>query len=162
MTDINHQTTLAAEQAKLRTRDKETIPLVLIRAMAALAIVSVALVAYARFTDRPLVGVPEALPIVAQADVLILPGEERGSFVVTDLDGTRLMGSGDHLRGFVGVVGQSLARRRMLEDIALTTPVQIVRRDNGRIDILDPASGYSLELMGYGRDNVAAFAALLP
>ncbi|MGR3467369.1 MAG: photosynthetic complex assembly protein PuhC [Shimia sp.] len=162
MTDVNTQTTLAAEQAKLRTRDKEMIPLVLIRAMAALAIVSVALVAYARLTDRPPVGVPVALPVIAETSVIFTEGAERGSYVITDLDGNRLMGSGDHLRGFVGVVGQSLARRRMLEDVAMTTPVQVVRRDNGRIDVLDPASGYSLELMGYGRDNVAAFAALLP
>ncbi|MGR3434120.1 MAG: photosynthetic complex assembly protein PuhC [Shimia sp.] len=161
MTDVNTQTTLAAEHRKLRQRDKEMIPLVLVRAMFAIAALSVALVAFARITDRPLVGVPEALPIVAETQVLFVPGAERGSWVVTALDGTPLAASSGARQGFVGVVGQSLARKRQLTGADPAGPVQVVRRESGRIDVLDPAAGYSLELLGYGRDNVAVFAALL-
>ncbi|MEL6607342.1 MAG: photosynthetic complex assembly protein PuhC [Pseudomonadota bacterium] len=160
MTDLHH-TTLEAEQRKLATRDREMIPTVLVRAMFGLALVSLILVAVARLTDRPLVGVASEPPIVAERTVLFTHGVERGSYVVTDLDGTPLVSSADSLAGFVGVMGQSLDRRRMLAKVDPTTPVQIVRRDTGRIDIVDPASNFTVELMGYGADNVAVFARLL-
>ena len=37
----------------------------------------------------------------------------------------------------------------------------VVRRDNGNIAILDDTTGMAVELIGYGKDNVAAFAQLL-
>ena len=83
--------TLHSEQQKLVTRDKEMIPLVLIRSMFCLAVLSVALVAYARLTERPLVGVATTPPIVAQRDVLLLPDPiQRGAFRITDMEGTIL------------------------------------------------------------------------
>ena len=159
MTDF--QTTIEHEQQKLGKRDKEMIPLVLIRAMFGLAVISVLLVAVARLTDRPLVGVAPDLPIVEEKTVIFTPGVERGSYVVTDDAGATLVTSSDDMAGFIGVMGQVLDRKRMLNKVDPLTPVRIVRRDNGRIDIVDDASNFTVELMGYGADNVAAFANLL-
>ncbi|MEM6728955.1 MAG: photosynthetic complex assembly protein PuhC [Pseudomonadota bacterium] len=161
MTDFNHHTTLADQQRKLAKRDKEMIPLVLVRAMFGLAIVSVALVAYARLTDRPLVGVPDAPPVVAERTIFMAPGERRGSYVVTDEGGATLVTSTDTRAGFVGAIGQAVERRRQITRSDQSAPLTLVRRDTGRIDIIDDASGLSIELHGYGRDNVAVFAGLL-
>lgn len=162
MTDLNHHTTLAQEQQKLARRDKEMIPLVLVRLMFGLALVSVALVAYARFTDRPLVGVPTQPPIVAERVVYLTPGEDRGSFVITDTEGQRLVASSDRKAGFVGAIGQAIERRRKVQRADMAAPLTLVRRETGRIDIIDEASGISIELHGYGPDNIAVFAGLLP
>ncbi|MEM8591340.1 MAG: photosynthetic complex assembly protein PuhC [Pseudomonadota bacterium] len=161
MTDLNH-TTLAAEQRKLAKRDKEMIPLILVRLMFGLAIASVALVAFARFTDRPLVGVPTQPPVVAERVMYLAAGDERGSYIVTDEAGAKLVASTDHKAGFVGAIGQAIERNRQINRVAMTAPLTLVRRETGRIDIIDDASGFSIELHGYGSDNVAVFAGLLP
>ena len=159
MTDF--QTTIPAEQQKLGKRDKEMIPLVLVRAMFGLAILSVVLVAFARFTDRPLVGVADEPPVAAERTILFAPGPDRGSYVVTDMAGNTLVTSSDHMSGFVGVVGQVIDRKRMITEADSAAPLRVVRRDNGRIDIVDDASNFTIELIGYGVDNVRVFAALL-
>lgn len=159
MTDF--QTTVEAEQQKLGKRDKEMIPLVLVRAMFGLAILSVIIVAFARLTDRPLVGVASEPPIIAEKAIMFTPGTDRGSFVVTDLDGKTLVTSSDHLAGFIGVIGQVLDRKRMLAGVESDTPIRVVRREDGRIDIVDDAAKFTVELMGYGQDNVRVFANLL-
>ena len=161
MTDFN-QTTLPQEQRKLAKRDKEMIPLVLVRAMFGLALVSVMLVAYARFTDRPLVGVPTQPEIVSERVVYLPPGEQRGSYIITDEAGARLVASSDRKAGFVGAIGQAVERRRKVTRSDLAAPRTIVRRESCRIDILDETSGFAIELHGYGSDNVAVFAGLLP
>lgn len=149
------------EQQKLLKRDKEMIPLVLIRAMFFLALLSVALVAYARLSGRPLVGVADAPPIVAETQVMLIPDpEQRGGFWITDLEGQTLVTSSDNKAGFVGVIGQALYRKRMLAS-AEDTPLRVVRRETGRIDIIDDATGLTVELMSYGKDNIAVFANLL-
>jgi len=160
-TDLNHHTTLAAEQRKLAKRDREMIPLVLVRAMFGLAMVSVALVAFARLTDRPLVGVPPVPPVAEELVVYFTPGQERGSYIIAGESGDTLVTSSDHKAGFVGVIGQVIDRRRQVTGADVTAPVSIVRRETGRVDIVDAASGLTVELHGYGRDNAAVFAALV-
>ena len=160
MTDFNH-TTLAEQQQKLAKRDKEMIPLVLVRLMFGLALVSVALVAFARYTDRPLVGVPTQPPVVAERTVFLTPGVDRGTYVITDEAGIKLVASSDSKAGFVGAIGQALERRRKVTRTDMAAPITVLRRDTGRIEIVDDASGFSIELHGYGADNVAVFAALL-
>ena len=153
---------MTSEQQKLINRDREMIPLVLIRAMFFLALLSVALVAYARLTDRPLVGVADAPPIVAERSVLLTPDPtQRGGFRITDLDGNVLVTSSDARAGFVGVIGQALTRKRRIERVTGVEPLRVVQRDTGRIDIIDDASGLTVELMSYGKDNIAVFANLL-
>ena len=58
-------------------------------------------------------------------------------------------------------MGQAITRKRRLEGGTAKDPLRIVRRDNGRIDIIDDASGLTVELMSYGKDNIAVFANLL-
>jgi hypothetical protein len=38
----------------------------------------------------------------------------------------------------------------------------VLRREDGRIELIDDTTGWSADLMGNGRDNVAAFARLVP
>uniref|UniRef100_UPI002FDA3FD7 photosynthetic complex assembly protein PuhC n=1 Tax=Yoonia sp. TaxID=2212373 RepID=UPI002FDA3FD7 len=69
--------------------------------------------------------------------------------------------SSDDLGGFIGVMGRVIDRERFKQNIAGNPPVQVVRRENGNVAILDDATGLRVELIGYGKDNVAAFAKLL-
>ena len=55
----------------------------------------------------------------------------------------------------------AIMRERLVQDISSNAPVRVVRRENGHIGILDDTTGWKIELIGYGKDNVAAFAKLL-
>jgi len=150
-------------EERLRKRDKEMIPLVLVRAMFFLALLSVALVAYARLTDRPLVGVADLPAITDQVTVFYAEDpDQRGRYIFRNAAGETLATSSDPQGGFLAAMGRTIDRRRMLDKADITQPLTIVRRENGRVAILDPASSFKLELMGYGADNVASIAQFLP
>jgi putative photosynthetic complex assembly protein len=136
------------------------VPPFVARAMFALMIAAVGLVAYAKITDTPLVAVVQQAPVAQSLDVIIT-GDKSGIYTVTSLDGTLLARSSDELAGLLGVMGRVIDRERLVAGVAGTPPLQIVRRENGNVAILDPSTGMATELIGYGRDNVAAFAKLL-
>jgi hypothetical protein len=48
-----------------------------------------------------------------------------------------------------------------VHDTDTQAPLRLVRRENGHVAILDDTTGWSIELIGYGQDNVAAFAKLI-
>lgn len=144
---------------QMKFRDREMVPRALVRAMFGLMAFSIALVAYAQLSDHPNTGVLVEAPVVESRSVT-LSSRGLGSYDV--FDGTTLIASSDDpLGGFYGVVGRILERRRNLHGVDLALPVDVVRRENGHVAILDPETDFTIELIGYGADNVAAFASLL-
>jgi hypothetical protein len=65
------------------------------------------------------------------------------------------------MAGFLGVIGRVFDRDRKVAGVVGNPPVQVVRRENGNIAVIDPSIDLSVELIGYGKDNVAAFGNLL-
>ena len=146
-----------SEQMKMR--DKEMVPRALVRAMFALMAASVALVTYAQLSGHPDVGVLHEAPITQSRTVTLVP-HGLGSYDVME-DGVRLAGTDDYKGGFYGVIGRILDRRRMIHGADPSAPIEVVRRENGNVAILDPQTDFTIELIGYGADNIAAFARLL-
>jgi putative photosynthetic complex assembly protein len=130
-----------------------------LRLMAGIVLVSLALVTFAVVTDVPHGGQPKDSPIVAERSLIIKTG---GAQAVTlyDVDGT-LLEQLDH-GGFVTVIGSGIDRERTVHKVARDLPVTLVRRENGRFSVIDPETGWSVELTIFGSDNEAAFAKLLP
>ena len=147
-------------EQQMRHRDKEMVPTFLVKAMFGLMIGTVALVAYAQWADVPQQGVLIEAPIV-QSTEITLTGDRNGLYEVTDASGTVITTSADHLNGFIGVIGRSIDHERHIRGITANTPIQVVRRENGNVAVIDPATDLNVELIGYGKDNVAAFAKLL-
>jgi putative photosynthetic complex assembly protein len=144
-------------QAQMKHRDKEMVPLALVRAMFALMIGSVALVAYDQWSQRPIEGVMAPSPAVREV-TLTLTGDRTGTYVVTDAAGAVVASSADPVSGFIGVMGRVIDRQRTVAGIADNPPVRVVLRADGYVEIHDDATGAVTELIGYGADNVAAFA----
>lgn len=155
---MSDQTHSLANQMKLR--DREMVPRALVVAMFALMAASLAIVTFARVTDQPLSGIPSDSAIVAELSVT-LKGTRSSGVIVEDLNGTEIAASTRDKAGFIDVIRNSVSRERKVQGVSGNPPVRIVRRANGRTAILDPATGWSIELIGYGKDNVAAFARLL-
>lgn len=147
-------------EQQMRHRDKEMVPTFLVKGMFALMIGTVSLVAYAQWADVPQQGVLIEAPVVASVNVT-LTGNRNGLYQVFDENGQVLVTSADNAMGFIGVIGRAVDREREIRGITSNDPITVVRRENGNIAIIDEAAAMNVELIGYGKDNVAAFAQLL-
>ncbi len=146
--------------SQMRARDRDMVPMVLVRGMFGLMAASLVLVFGAALTDRPRIAVPVLTPIVAET-IIDFDATREGSVTVRNEAGEIVALSGDDKNGFIGVIWRVLARERLLRGLPDTAPVRVVRRENGTIAVLDTASDWSVELIGYGPDNVAAFDRLI-
>jgi len=146
---------------QMRARDKEMVPRILVRAMFGLMAASLAIVAYAQWTDAPQRGVLLVAPVEAERTIVFRPLDRQSNYGIFELDGTPIAMSSDERAGFIGVMGKVLDRTRLLHGVDPQTPVRVVRRSNGNIAIIDDATDWSVDLIGYGVDNVAAFGSLL-
>ena len=138
--------------------DKDMIPKTLLRAMLLLTVTSLAIVTAAVVSGRDTVGQPKASEPVASREI-VLQGGGAKAVTVLDADGT-VLADLDH-GGFITVVQNGLARERLKNRLAATLPVEIVRYANGRLTLIDPSTGWSVELGNFGADNTAAFERLL-
>lgn len=145
---------------QMKHRDHDMVPLFLVRSMFGLMFGVLCLVAYAQWTDVPQSAVFEQTPTVKEMQVQFVSSRE-GVSTVYDMDGNKITSSEDHMMGFVGVIGIVVKRNRLVANVPNDTPLTIVKRETGTYGISDPATGWSMELIGYGADNVAAFARLL-
>ena len=148
MSQLEHQ---------MRHRDREMVPRVLVRGMFGLMAASLLLVAYAQWADVPNRGVLVAAPIKNEVEI-VMTGDRTGTYAVTTPSGDHLASSSDDLGGFIGVMGRVIDRERFNQNVVGNPPVRVARRENGNVAILDDATGLEVELIGYGKDNIAAFA----
>lgn len=138
------------------TRDK--IPRGLLFAMFALAIASLAIVTFGVLTNRPHEGVPTPAAVLDEREILLV-GRGAKAVAVYDRNGG-LLADLDH-GGFVAVIQNGLQRARVVARADQSLPVRLVRFANGRLTIIDPATGWTAELGAFGDDNRAAFERLM-
>ena len=147
-------------EQQMRHRDKEMVPRFLVQAMFGLMAATLSMVAYAQWFDVPNRGVLIEAPITQSLDIVMV-GDRSGIYEVMTTDGQLIASSSDEKAGFIGVMGRVIDRERFVHDLTGNAPITVVRRENGNIAIVDDTTDLSVELIGYGKDNVAAFAKLL-
>lgn len=145
---------------QMKHRDRDMVPLFLVRSMFGLMAASLILVAYAQWADVPQSAVYVGPPVIEKIQVQFESSRE-GVSTVYDMDGNQIAASDEDLMGFIGVIGIAVRRERHVAGLPNDTPLTILKRESGTYGIFDPATGWSMELIGYGADNVAAFAKLL-
>jgi len=150
-----------AATATLDKRDREMIPRFLVRAMFALMAVSLIVVAFARWTGHPPSAMPPQDVAIKTQRTLQISAEMNGSVRVVDIDGTMVADLDPTQGGFIAGVSRALARVRGNHGVAIDAPVRVVRFEDGRLTLIDDATGWRAELFGFGHDNAAAFARLL-
>lgn len=143
----------------LRHADSNSLaPPVLIKGLALMALLALAMVTWARLTDRPLSAVPPAAEVLHERTLRLIGG---GAQAVTVLDENGAVIADLAHGGFVTVIQNGLQRARLVQGVPADLPVRIVAYANGRLAIEDAASGWSVELGAFGADNRAAFERLL-
>ncbi|MEL7000230.1 MAG: photosynthetic complex assembly protein PuhC [Pseudomonadota bacterium] len=147
-------------QAKSNAHDRELVPRLLLRAVAALLVIVLAMVTWARVTGMP----PTALPPegeIAKERTLHIFGDLTGSARVLDTHGVMIADLGPNEGGFIAGVARSLAMKRRQAGVEIAAPVRLIGYADGRIALRDDYTGWRAELIGFGKDNTAAFAKLL-
>ena len=147
-------------EQQMRHRDKEMVPRFLVQAMFGLMAATLSIVAYAQWFDVPNRGVLIEAPITQSLEIVMV-GDRSGTYEVMTTDGQLIASSSEEKAGFIGVMGRVIDRERFVHDLTGNAPITVVRRENGNIAIIDDTTDLSVELIGYGADNVAAFAKLL-
>ncbi|WP_425083078.1 photosynthetic complex assembly protein PuhC [Ruegeria profundi] len=143
------------------SQDRELIPRVLLRAMGLLVCAVLAIVTYARIADVPLSATPPAAEITHERAMILISDGVSGAVSVLSPEGAVIARLDATQGGFVAGVARVIDRNRAQADLPAHTPVIVTRRANGRLDITDPATGWSADLMGFGADNASRFARLL-
>jgi putative photosynthetic complex assembly protein len=149
-----------APHTRFRRPDRnDIIPPAVTRAMLALVLVSLTLVAYARLTDRPLVGQPAPSSVVEAREIRLFADRGPGMRVTDAATGAVLFENANG--GFITAVHTALRHNRARHDLATDLPVRLASYENGRLVLHDDLTGWAVELADFGSDGRAAFARLL-
>jgi putative photosynthetic complex assembly protein len=65
-------------------------------------------------------------------------------------------------QGFLRGTLRAVVRERKLRGLVSNEPLQLISRADGRLTLLDPATGSRLDLESFGPTNAAVFARWLP
>jgi putative photosynthetic complex assembly protein len=141
-------------------QQREIISRRLLRAMGVLVALSLALVTFARLTDRPL----EAMPVdgkIIQERVIHIFADMSGAARILDENGSVIADLPPTEGGFVAGVWRAVVFERHKVGVDPGAPVRLMRFADGRLALRDEIGGGRYELIGFGNDNAATFARLL-
>ena len=151
MTDLTPTQTL---------KQGEMISRAMVRAIVALIIGVLALVTYATFTGRtPSAVVPEGA--VVKSRLILIQAEDSGAARIFTAEGKLIADLSAKQGGFISSIDRSLRRKRVVANLPQSGPVLLTLDDLNRLKISDPQSGWSADLMAFGKSNIGAFAMLL-
>jgi putative photosynthetic complex assembly protein len=112
-----------------------------------------------KIMDFPLVGIP---PKAAVAQEISLEFVERNRFDVVVLDkyGNVLAESTDGSNGFLGVVYNAVKRERIKRRVVADNLLRLIQYENGRILVIDDATGLEIQVNSFGGKNLEVFGLL--
>jgi putative photosynthetic complex assembly protein len=84
-----------------------------------------------------------------------------GSIAVVSAPDGRVVKVIEGEAGFVRGILRAMARERRIKEVDQTVPFDLIARADGRLTLLDPATGNRIDLESFGKDNVIEFAVLL-
>jgi len=136
----------------------QDLPRPVLAAAGALVVFAILIAALAR-NGRPESAAIEPASIVASYDVQLL-AQQDGAIVPVLPGGYRLPVIDVEHAGFVSGVVRGLARGRKLAAQDPNGPYRLVRMRDGRLLLIDPGTGTSIELGLFGSDNARIFATM--
>lgn len=137
------------------------LPRLVLRAILGLILFSLVAVAIGQFTQRGLVMTGEATAL-EQRRLTFTTISDQGT-AIHDAETDRLVALiPEGSDGFILGVLRGLERRRAVTRASGPEVYVLTRWDNGRLSLSDPLTDERIDVNGFGRDNLAAFARLLP
>jgi putative photosynthetic complex assembly protein len=145
---------------RIHAKPEDLVPRIMVRGMFAMIAAILAIVAYASYTDRPLQSAPPVAAIISERAIL-LHSDMSGAARVLDANGTLIADLDAESGGFVAGIDRVIIRERTKVGADMSAPLLLQLREGNRLSLLDPATGWSAELMGFGATNSRVFARLL-
>lgn len=145
---------------RIRAKEDDLVPRVLIRAVMALLLAVMSLVTISVLTGRPLESTPPQGEVISER-AIYLSGDASGAARVLDANGSVIADFPADKGGFVAGIERVIARERMKSGANASAPVLLRLQTGNRLSLYDPESDWSAELMGFGADNLRTFARLL-
>lgn len=142
-------------------RHPHQVPPVLLRGAAVLVVGAILMIGAARLTGVPPAATPPASAPAAERRIAILPDGAGGVRVTDAATGGVVAALDMESAGFIAGVDRALAFERGKHGVDRALPVRLVRWQDGRMSLIDPVTGWRAELVGFGPDNLKAFARLL-
>ena len=152
--------TQTLDKARIHATERELVPRLFVRAMFGMVMICLVMVSLYRWMDGPVQYTAPDSPVVIEK-VLYLEGNMSGSAQVFAEDKSLIAAYTPEEGGFLSGIWRVLQRERTNARVALDGPVIVRARENNRLEIFDPSTGWGADLMGFGADNSAAFARLL-
>lgn len=84
-----------------------------------------------------------------------------GSVGVISASSGKMIAQVEGQAGFVRGILRALARERRIQQITSDDAFELMSRSDGRLTLVDLATGNRIDLESFGRDNAAQFAAFL-
>jgi putative photosynthetic complex assembly protein len=134
------------------------VPTAFVVGAALAAVLAIATAAW--FRAAPPVAPPGA-PVVQQRHLLFADLTD-GGIRVTDAGTGETVDLIEGEAGFARGTLRSLARERRRQSIDATTPITLQAHQDGRLALVDAATGERIELASFGPTNAAVFARMLP
>ena len=144
---------------KNETKNPEIMPKRFLQFLGFLVLTVLLSVFSFRIMDFPLVGIP---PKAAVAQEISLEFVERNRFDVVVLDkyGKLLAESTDGSNGFLGVVYNAVKRERIKRRVEADNLLRLIQYKNGRILVIDDATGLEIQVNSFGGKNLEVFGLL--
>ena len=98
--------------------------------------------------------------VVSKRDLLFQDRPD-GSVAVLDANSGQQIDSITGESGFARGTLRGFARERRMRGIGPEQPLQLIGRADGRLTLLDPATGHIVDLESFGAANVAVFVRML-
>lgn len=152
--------TQTVDKARIHATERELVPRLFVRAMFGMVMLCLIMVSAYRWLDGPVQYTAPDSPVVIEK-TLFLEGAMSGAAKVFAEDGTVIAEYAPEEGGFISGMWRVLQRERTKARVDLNGPVIVRARENNRLEIFDPSTGWGADLMGFGADNSAAFARLL-
>ena len=124
-----------------------------------LALLSIAVAGAVRLSGMT-IHVPDAAPVLTRS--LQFLDRSDGGIDVVDVRTNQLVETVTGEAGFVRGTLRALSRERKRSGIDGIAPFELIVRADGRLTLLDPATGQRIDLESFGPDNEAAFVKMLP
>jgi putative photosynthetic complex assembly protein len=131
----------------------EMISTRLVYMMFSVALLTLVIVSAAVVSDRPLTGSPKDAPVAFQR-TMTLTGNGTAVHVTNEAGETIL---DTPQGGFIAVVIDGLERARTVHQVADNPPVILTQYENGRLNLTDPATGWTTELTSFGPGNLGVW-----
>lgn len=130
-------------------------------AVSALVLFSLVAVTAARLAGVSAAQAP-ASPVVTAVDLRFEDRDDGSVRVLEAESGALIAELAPGTNGFVRGVLRSLARERRANGLGDGARFELARHADGRLTLVDPATGRVIELNSFGPSNEGAFAELLP